>query len=77
MKIMEIMKNHENHKSLTRSAFSLKEMAIFFKIALIKNHQKLLKSFKNNEQSWKIMKNHKNNHEKSWKIIIIAQRVFL
>ena len=35
----------------TRNAFFFKEMAIFFKIALIKNHQKLLKSFKNNEQS--------------------------
>ena len=39
----------------TRNAFSLKEMAIFFKIAPIKNHQKVLKII---NKSWKIMKNH-------------------
>ena len=36
----------------TRNAFSLKEMAIFFKIAPIKNHQKLLKII---NKSWKII----------------------
>ena len=47
----------------TRNAFSLKEMAIFFKIAPLKNHQKLLKIIKNHEKSWKSWK--------SWKIMKI------
>ena len=56
----------------TRNAFFLKEIAIFFKIAPIKNHQKVLKII---NKSWKIIK----NHLKTLKIIlkiINAQRVF-
>ena len=36
----------------TRNAFSLKEMAIFFKIAPIKNHEKSFKIMKNRKKSW-------------------------
>ena len=46
----------------TRNAFSLKEIAIFFKIAPIKNHKKLLTIIK---KSWKIMKNHKKSSTRS------------
>ena len=42
----------------TRNAFFLKEIAIFFKIAPIKNHQKLLKII---TKSWEIMKNHEKS----------------
>ena len=41
----------------TRNAFSLEEIASFFKIASIKNHKKILTIIK---KSWKIMKNIKN-----------------